>query len=143
MIRSRAGASRATRPHSPRWVGMFARTMSLVAALLGLAAASPAQFRIEGQIGPVTVGALFGDHCRPKARVRVDDCREPRGHWRTVTEQVWVPGYWQEEHVPARWGWVCDPCGHRRRVMLEPERCHRVWVEGRYECRTRRVWVSC
>ena len=36
----------------------------------------------------MTVGALFGDHCRPKARVRVDDCREPRGHWRTVTEQV-------------------------------------------------------
>jgi len=115
----------------------------LVAALLGLAAASPAQFRIEGRLGSVTVGAVFGDHHRPAARVRFEDRCEPRGHWRVVTEQVWVPGHWHEDHVPARYGWVCDPCGHRRWVMLEPERCHRVWVEGRYECRTRRVWVPC
>ena len=122
---------------------MFARHLSLVAALLGLAAASPAQFRIEGRLGSVTVGAVFGDHHRPAARVRFEDRCEPRGHWRVVTEQVWVPGHWHEDHVPARYGWVCDPCGHRRWVMLEPERGHRVWVEGRYECRTRRVWVPC
>lgn len=122
---------------------MFARHLSLVAALLGLAAASPAQFRIEGRLGSVTVGAVLGDHHRPAARVRFEDRCEPRGHWRVVTEQVWVPGHWHEDHVPARYGWVCDPCGHRRWVMLEPERCHRVWVEGRYECRTRRVWVPC
>lgn len=122
---------------------MIARSIPVVAALLGLAAASPAQFRIEGRIGSVTVGARFGDECRPVLRVRGDHCSKPRGHFHTVTEQVWVPGHWQEEHVPARWGWVCDPCGRRRWVVLEPEHCHRVWVEGRYESRTRRVWVPC
>lgn len=90
---------------------MIARTVSLVAALLGLATASPAQIRIEGQLGPVTVGALFGDHCRPRARVRVDDCREPRGQWRTVTEQVWVPATGRKNTCPLAGAGCAIPAG--------------------------------
>ena len=54
-----------------------------------------------------------------------------------------MPGYWQEECVPARYGWVTDHCGRRVWTMIEPE-CHRrIWVPAHCETRTRRVWVGC
>ena len=68
---------------------------------------------------------------------------QPRGHWETICEQVWVPGCFREEHHPAVWGWVTDPCGHRRWTIVQPEHCHRVWVPGHLESRERRVWVPC
>ena len=45
------------------------------------------------------------------------------GYWKTVTVRHWVPGYWT--HSRDRYG---------RRI--------RVFVEGRWEFRTDRVWVS-
>ena len=131
----------------------------LVVVLLGLAAMAPAQFRIEGSLGRhVQVGVQLGAQCAPAFRGPVlrdpvqrdhgrgrdcDDRSSRRGHWETVCEQVWVEGYWHEEHVPARYGWVTDHCGRRQWVMLEPARCQRTWVPGRYETRHRRVWVRC
>lgn len=121
----------------------------LVVVLLGLSALAPAQFRIEGSLGRhVQVGVQVGaprapvlrgdrDHLRDR-----DDHRSRRGRWETVCEQVWVEGYWHEEHVPARYGWVVE-CGRRQWRMIEPARCQRTWVPGRYEQRHRRVWVRC
>ncbi len=123
----------------------------LVMFLLGLAAVAPAQFRIEASLQRRVQGGLqFGAHCAPvvrgngdRARDRCDERTPRRGRWETVCEQVWVEGYWREEHEPARYGWLCDPCGHRHWGVVEPERCQRVWVPGRYESRHRRVWVRC
>jgi hypothetical protein len=113
-------------------------------ALLGLAAFAPAQFRIEGSLGRhIQVGLQLGARCAPRDRSDCDDRHSRRGRWEMVCEQVWVEGYWHEEHVPARYGWICDPCGHRHWGIVEPEHCHRVYVPGHYETRQRRVWVRC
>jgi hypothetical protein len=111
-----------------------------VAVLLGSAVSSPAQVRIEGNLGHgLRVAAVFGD-CFPGYG------EAPRwhqaGHWETVREEVWVPGYWRDTCVPARCGWVRE-YGHRRWAVIEPE-CHRrIWVPGHNECRSRQVWVAC
>jgi hypothetical protein len=114
--------------------------------LLGLAAAAPAQFRIEGLIGRnVRIAATIG--CRTEAR-HCEDYRRPVcvprpcGHWETVCEQVWVPGYWREECVPARYGWIETRCGHRHWGEIEPAHTCRTWVEGYYKTEHRQVWVE-
>lgn len=109
-----------------------------VAVLLGSAVSSPAQFRIEGNVGHgLSLAAVFGDfpsRCEPRFF--------RAGHWETVREEVWVPGYWRDTCIPARFGWVRER-GHRRWAVIEPE-CHRrVWVPGHTECRSRQVWVGC
>ena len=52
-----------------------------------------------------------------------DDRCEPRGYWKDVSVRVWVPGCWVIER--SSYGRSC-----------------RRYVEGRYECRNDRVWVS-
>jgi hypothetical protein len=118
--------------------------MSLV--LLGLASAAQSQFRIEGLLGrSVRVAANLG--CVPIFRP-VDSCPRPVcvprpcGHWETVCEQVWVPGYWREDYVPARYGWIENRCGHRYWGEIEPARTCRTWVEGCYRTEQRQVWVE-
>lgn len=131
----------------------------LVMVLLGLAAMAPAQFRIEGSLGRhVRVGLQVAANCAPVVhghgdrgrdrdrrddRYRCDDRSSHRGRWETVCDQVYIEGYWREEHVPARYGWICDPCGRRHWGVIEPAHCQKVWVPGRYETRSRRVWVRC
>lgn len=134
--------------------------IKIVVAMLGLAAAVPAQLRIEGRLGHrVSVRAdVHGprsDHHRrhvpaprPRPVVTVGDCRTPihcepivRGHWETVCEQVWVPPSCREEYVPARYGWVRDPCGNRHWGVVEPAHTRTIHVPGHFENRTRRVWV--
>jgi hypothetical protein len=121
-----------------------------VAALLGLAVSAPAQFQIEGLLGRhVRVSAQIGhghdhgyEHCGYGRHNKPDKHRQ-HGYWRTVCEQVWVPGCYRTEYVPACYGWVYDGCGRRYWGIVAPA-CHRqVWVPGRYETRTRRIWVSC
>ena len=127
-----------------------------VAALLGAAVSAQTRISVEGQIGRhirggVVVGARHdhgdhhqrdhhqhGRHHRPILRAP-----EPRGHWKTVCEEVLVPGYWREDHVPPTWGWIVDSCGHRRWGVVDHGGCRRVWVPARYETRTRQVWVPC
>jgi len=112
---------------------------SIVLSLLGVAAAAPAQLRIEGFFGHhVTLAASFGDFYRPRPVCEAP----PRGHWETVCEQVLVPGYWREECVPARFGWVRDHCGRSVWGVIEPEHTARIWVPACYRTEHRRVWVA-
>jgi hypothetical protein len=120
---------------------------SIVLSLLGVAAAAPAQFRIEGFFGHhVAVAASFGGFYRPRPFVPVSCappvCEAPRGHWESVAEQVLVPGYWREECVPARFGWVRDHCGRSVWGVIEPEHTARVWVPPCYRTERHRVWVA-
>jgi hypothetical protein len=114
--------------------------ISVLAVALA-AAAAPAQLRIEGNLGRhirgvVNIGA--GHEHRHDHRGPVS-----RGHWETVHEQVLVPGYWREEHVPPTYGWISDRCGHRHWGVVDAGGCRRVWVPDRWETRCRQVWVRC
>jgi hypothetical protein len=130
-----------------------------VAALVMAAVSAPAQVTVEAKLGrsirgAVTVGSpVHHDHGhrhgerggrRHEPIRRVPAPRhEHHGHWRTVDEQVLVPGYWREEHVPPTYGWIHDACGHRRWGVVDPGGCRRVWVPARWETRCRQVWVPC
>ncbi len=120
---------------------MRTHALLVAAALGGLALPAEAQLRIDFHPGGhVRLNPRHARHsCEPRP------CPPPRahGHWRTVCEPVWIEGCWREEYVPPRYGWVCDPCGRRRWAEIEPGHTHRVWVPGRYENRTRRIWVPC
>jgi hypothetical protein len=133
-----------------------------VVGLLGLAVSAPAQVKIDALLGrhvQVSARAGFGDHedhgrrvhrhRGPVARGPVVSPRhrEPvghppvHGHWQTVCEEVWIPGCWREECVPAVYGWISDSCGHRHWGIVRAGYTHRIWVPGRHETRQRRVWV--
>lgn len=112
-------------------------TLSLLAA--GAVALAPASAQashrggdeaaaaIGGFIGGLIVGSVLHDAPRHDRAVfvshrhdfRRDDCG---GYWRNVTVRHWVPGYWTTRY----------DCG--RRIS--------VFVPGRWEHRTERVWVS-
>jgi hypothetical protein len=134
------------------------------AALLFAAASASAQIRVDAKLGrhvrgSVTVGDARGhhDHDHHGRADRHDHRRRDhrghghgprpiapaRGHWHTVEERVLVPGHWHEQHVPPTYGWIQDSCGHRRWGVVDAGGCRRVWVPGRWETRTRRVWVPC
>lgn len=137
-------------------------TTSVLLALFGLAAAAPAQFRLDGILGRhIQVGVQLGsgrNHCEPVPVVVADvhggnrgrgyrgdrgHDNRGRGHWETVCEQVQIPGYWHDDYVPARYGWVRDHCGRVVWDIVEPACNRRVWVPPRCETRTRKVWVRC
>ncbi|MEQ8767389.1 MAG: hypothetical protein RL885_25995 [Planctomycetota bacterium] len=63
------------------------------------------------------------------------------GYWKTVCEQVWRPGCFRIEHVPARYETRYDSCGNAYRVLISPACQRRVWVPGYWENVERRVWV--
>ena len=66
----------------------------------------------------------------------------PAGHYETVQERVWVPGCREQVWVPARYETVVDACGRVYRRLVRAG--HYEWVDrpGRYEIRTRRIWVE-
>lgn len=107
-----------------------------VIALLGFAAAAPAQLHFQGFFGrhfllTAEIGC-FPPACAPVAR----------GHWETTCEQVLVPGCWREERVPPRYGWIPDRCGHWSWGVVESGGCRRTWVPAHYETQRRRAWVA-
>jgi len=118
---------------------MMRKTIFLGAALLGFAIPAAAQVHIHGSLGRhIRVHADIGhSHHYPAPRP------VHTGHWHTVNEQVYVPGCFREEHLPPRYGWVIDSCGHRHWDVIEPGGCRRVWVPPHYETRSRQVWVGC
>lgn len=133
---------------------------SILLALFGLAAAAPAQVRLEGILGRhIQVGVQVGgrddhgarQHGGDRDRGRDQRGRDSRrggdhrehGRWETVHEQVHIPGYWREEFHPARYGWLRDACGRRVWGIVEPAHTCREWVPPRCETRSRRVWVRC
>ena len=135
----------------------------ILVAMLGLVALASAQAQREGSSSCrnriVTVG--HSEH-RAAARAprravatvgrgasyRLAQTRRPRlrcgtvssASYRTVSYQVWVPGSYRREHVPARYGWVHGECGSYRWGIVEAARTRCVYVPGHYETRTRRVW---
>lgn len=88
---------------------------------------------VGGFLGGLIVGSAINDSRHDSypdgsTTVIINDHRDhcddrPEGYWENVTVRVWVPGCWIEER--GRHG-----------------RCHRRYVEGHYEFRTDRVWVS-
>lgn len=121
--------------------------MLVVAAVVAAAVSAPAQVSIEGRLGrhihaSVIVDGRAPQHRDAREQVRRHPVRQ-RGHWDTVHEQVLVPGYWREDHVPPTYGWIMDHCGHRHWGIVDPGGCRRVWVPARWETRCRQVWVSC
>lgn len=136
---------------------------SILLALFGLAAAAPAQLRLEGILGRhIQVGVQIGRESESRGPVQVAhghgrerggrnshrdyrDYRDQRehGYWRTIAEEVVIPGYWRDECTPARYGWVADHCGKLVWTLIAPACSRRVWVPPRCETRTRRVWVRC
>jgi len=82
---------------------------------------------VGGLIGGLIIGSAIADH-DDDTRVVVASHRHydrhdrDDGYWKRVEVRVWVPGYWVTER-------------HRGRI-------HRHYVDGHYEIRTDRVWVS-
>ena len=122
-----------------------------VVALLGAAVSAPAQIAIEGKLGNLVRGTVVinhdhnHSHGRNHGHVRIEPVRRApaRGHWETRCEQVLVPGYWHEEHVPPTYGWIRDYCGHHHWGVVDAGGCRRVWVPARWETKSQRVWVPC
>lgn len=139
---------------------MKALPLSALAALcaaffsLDVAAQSRIEARPGLRVSPrlVTGAVQVGhDHGRGSNRGRGSDrnrgfedrSRSHGGHWETVCEQVLVPGYWTEQHVPPSYGWIYSSCGHRQWGLIDRGGCRRIWVPARYETRHRQVWVRC
>lgn len=83
---------------------------------------------VGGIIGGLIIASAINDHHDTSAvyvsrgyngHGRYDNS----GYWKNVSVNVWVPGYW-----------IVERSHHNR--------SHRRYVEGYYECRTDRVWVS-
>ncbi len=85
---------------------------------------------VGGLIGGIILGAVLADADDHDTRVVVashnhryyDHDRRDDGYWKRVEVRTWVPGYWVSERRHGR--------------------THRYYVEGHYEIRTDRVWVS-
>lgn len=115
-----------------------------VAALLGVAVSAPAQFQRDRRVGrpergvPVVAAPVGHGHGH-------GGFRTPRqsGRWEIRYEQVLVPGYWEDRHVPPTYGWIYSLCGHRHWGIIDRGGCQRVWVPPRWESRPQRVWVPC
>ena len=131
-------------------------------AMLGLAALAPAQIQHQGSptcrirnaprvavehhpvatvsrrsAGVVRRGSSYGFRGSVRARSRCGTLRA--GFYRTVEYRVWVPGYYQTQAVPARYGWVRSACGSCHWGVVEPAYTRRVYIPGHYETRTRQV----
>ena len=63
------------------------------------------------------------------------------GYRKTVYTEVWIPGHWENRHIPAVYRREVHN-GREILVLVEEERVERVWVEGRYETRRERVWID-
>ncbi|WP_157772394.1 hypothetical protein [Lacunisphaera limnophila] len=83
---------------------------------------------VGGLIGGLIIASAISDHDTNSHvvltsgyhRDRDRDCEE--GYWKRVEVRSWVPGYWVSERRHGR--------------------THRYFVEGHYEIRTDRIWVS-
>ena len=81
---------------------------------------------VGGLIGGLIIASALSDHYDHDSGVVVAsgyDRGHRDGYWKMVEVRTWVPGYWLVERSRH---------GHS----------HRHYIEGRYECRTDRVWVA-
>jgi hypothetical protein len=80
---------------------------------------------IGGVLGGILIASAIHDHDDEHRTVVVSNGYHHGrndGYWKTVEVRVWVPGCWVHER-------------HHGRSI-------RRYVDGHYECRTDRVWVS-
>lgn len=129
---------------------MFKTTILTTVALFGLAAAPAAQVRVDAQLGRrVNVGVEVGDsgvgfhggyHIGRSSGRTFRTHRHTGGYWKTITERVCVPGYYETVVIPAQYGWIYDSCGRRYWGVIQPACEKQIWHPERWECRTRRVW---
>ncbi|MCA9002371.1 MAG: hypothetical protein KDB61_10620, partial [Planctomycetes bacterium] len=78
---------------------------------------------------------------RPVDRRRTRPITPARGHWKTITERVWVSGATRQEWVPPVYETICDSRGGAHRVMVCEGHYRTVQDPGHYEMRSRKVWV--
>ena len=120
------------------------RTILILGGLLGLTFSAPAQV-VQANLGKhITIGLDLGGHhepaCPPVHRAP-PILPAPAGEWREITERVWVPGECRQVCHPAIWGWGRDHCGRPVWTIIRPAWTETIHEPGRWECRTRRVWV--
>ncbi|MDF1837321.1 MAG: hypothetical protein P1V35_05595, partial [Planctomycetota bacterium] len=97
-------------------------------------------------LGSRDLGITIGSPGHPRARTRTrtrtrapqrSRCITPaRGHWKTITEQVWVEGRTHKEWVPARYETVLDSRGGAHRVLVCEGHYRTVREPGHYESRS-------
>ena len=115
------------------------RTLILMGGLFGLTLPAPAQLQVHARFGKhVSIGVDLPGHAH---RAPVYCPPQPAGEWRTVEERVWVAGECRTIVHPAVWGWSRDCHGHRVWTIVCPERREVIHEPGRWECRTKQVWV--
>jgi hypothetical protein len=130
--------------------GMF-RTVSIVLVLMGLVPTAASQISIGARVSRhVSVGATFGrggvgigvslDSHRHRGH-RAPVVHHRHGHYKHVSERVFVPGCSRQVWVPAQYGWVVDSCGHRRWGVVCAGYYRTVQEPGCWQTVTRRVWV--
>ncbi len=63
------------------------------------------------------------------------------GHYRITQERVFIPGYTRQVYVPARYENRCGLFGIQYRRKVSPAHYRSYREPGRYEIRTRKVWI--
>ena len=63
------------------------------------------------------------------------------GRYEVRIRQVWVPGYYRTERVPARYAVRKGYLGLLFRVRIQRECTKKVWVSGHHRDQRERVWV--
>jgi hypothetical protein len=67
--------------------------------------------------------------------------RWERGHYEYRTKQVWVPGYYRYEEIPAVYHEIHVRIGEVKLVLARPACTRKVWVPGYHEEKRVKVWV--
>ena len=136
---------------------MIQRLLLIGAVLAGMAVPAAAQvgFRLSfggrhhGRNFEISIGARAPHpkhHGRSYRRGRDHrgrrHTRVGRGHYRYVTERVWVPGPRHRVYVPGRYGYRYGAFGRRVRYCIAEAHYQIVEEPGRWEYRRRQVWVG-
>ncbi|MFN0009084.1 MAG: hypothetical protein ACKVXR_14370 [Planctomycetota bacterium] len=141
-------------PASQQEVLMFSRIKLPALCLSLLAVLAPASradgfgisFFKSSKHGAISVGYSNGPGatraCAPVDRTPYRHARWVPGHYRTVRERVWVPGFVQRVWIEPRYGWRRDSCGRVYRERISGGHYERVEQPGHYEYRDAQVWVN-
>lgn len=88
------------------------------------------------RLGKTRVSIGFGQ------RRAMSCCSTQSGHYRTVSENIWIQGAPIQTWVPDRYEWRQDGCGSVVQVLAQRGYFRSDYGCGRYETRTKRIWVS-
>jgi hypothetical protein len=88
------------------------------------------------RLGRTHVSIGFGQ------RRALNCCRKQAGYYRTVSERIWIQGAPIQTWVPDRYEWRQDGFGSVVQVLVQRGYFRSDYGCGRYETRTKRIWVS-